>query len=84
MKRILNVYEEASGQAISLPKSEIFYSRNVQQQTQNNITDILGVQAVMGTGKYLGLPSMVGRSKKETFGFIKDHVWQKINSWSKA
>ena len=82
MKRILNTYEEASGQAISLPKSEIFYSRNVQQQLQQNITHILGVQAVLGTGKYLGLPSMVGRSKKATFNFIKDRVWQRINSWS--
>jgi hypothetical protein len=37
---------------------------------------------VLGTGKYLGLPSMVGRSKKATFSFIKDRVWQKISSWS--
>jgi hypothetical protein len=78
----LNTYEEASGQAISLPKSEIYYSRNVQKQVQQDITDILGVQAVLGTGKYLGLPSMVGRSKKATFNFIKDKVWNKINSWS--
>lgn len=82
MKRILNTYEEALGQAISLSKSEIYYSRNVQQQVQQDITDILGVRAVLGTGKYLGLPSMVGRSKKATFNFIKDRVWQKINSWS--
>jgi len=36
----------------------------------------------MGTYKYLGLPSMVGRSKEATFGFIKDRIWHKINSWS--
>ncbi|XP_024642261.2 uncharacterized protein [Medicago truncatula] len=41
-----------------------------------------GVLEVLGTGKYLGLPSMVGRSKKATFSFIKDRVWQKISSWS--
>jgi hypothetical protein len=41
----------------------------------------MGVKHVMGTGTYLGLPSMVGRSKKETFGFIKDRIWKKINSW---
>jgi hypothetical protein len=29
MKNILCLYEAASGQAISLPKSEVFYSRNV-------------------------------------------------------
>jgi hypothetical protein len=37
---------------------------------------------VLGTGKYLGLPSMIGRSKKAIFNFIKDRVWKKINSWS--
>jgi hypothetical protein len=36
----------------------------------------------LGTGKYLGLPSMVGRSKKTTFSFTKDRVWQQISSWS--
>ncbi|CAJ2652404.1 unnamed protein product [Trifolium pratense] len=82
MKNILSTYEAASGQAISFPKSEIFCSRNVPQVVQNSITNILGVQAVLGTGKYLGLPSMVGRSKKETFNYIKDRVWRKINSWS--
>ncbi|MCI14231.1 RNA-directed DNA polymerase (Reverse transcriptase) [Trifolium medium] len=42
----------------------------------------MGVQAVLGTGKYLGLPSMIGRSKNATFNFIKDRVWRKISSWS--
>ena len=32
MKRILTTYEEASGQAISLPKSKVYYSRNVHQE----------------------------------------------------
>jgi hypothetical protein len=34
MKHILTQYEEALDQAISLPKSEIFYSRNVQEPLQ--------------------------------------------------
>ncbi|GAU45869.1 hypothetical protein TSUD_187020 [Trifolium subterraneum] len=49
---------------------------------QNNISNTLGVQAVLGTSKYLSLPSLIGRSKKSTFNFIKDKVWKKINSWS--
>jgi len=82
MKSILTTYEVASGQVISLPKSEIYYSRNVDGSIQDTITSILGVQAVLGTGKYLGLPSMIGRNNQATFSFIKDRVWQKINSWS--
>lgn len=49
---------------------------------QNVVTLILGVQAVLGTGKYLRLPSMIGRNKKATLSFIKDRVWQRINLWS--
>jgi len=82
MKNILSTYELASGQAISLPKSKIYCSRNVPDDLKAHITDILGVQLVMGTGKYLGLPSMIGRDRKATFAYIKDLVRQKINSWS--
>jgi len=82
MKNILSTYELASGQAISLPKSEIYCSCNVPDDLKAHITDILGVQVVMGTGKYLGLPSMIGRDRKATFGYIKDRVWHKIISWS--
>jgi len=82
MKNILSTYELAFGQAINLPKSEIYCSRNVPDDLKAHITDILGIQVVLGTGKYLGLPSMIGRDRKATFVYIKDPVWQKINSWS--
>jgi hypothetical protein len=42
----------------------------------------MGVQYVLGTGKYLGLPSMIGRNRTTVFAYVKDRVWQKINSWS--
>nr|KYP35971.1 Putative ribonuclease H protein At1g65750 family [Cajanus cajan] len=43
---------------------------------------ILGVTECLGTGKYLGLPSMIGRSKKALFSSIKDHIWKRIQHWS--
>ncbi|PNY06371.1 ribonuclease H, partial [Trifolium pratense] len=36
----------------------------------------------MGHGKYLGLPSIIGRDKKSIFSFIKDRIWKKIQSWN--
>jgi hypothetical protein len=82
MKNILSLYEASSGQSISLPKSEIFNSQNVLDTLKNSITFIMGVQAILGTGKYLGLPSMIGINRTAVFAYVKDRVCQKINSWS--
>ena len=60
MKNIMTTYETASSQAISLPKSEIFCSRNVPDPLKQTIKNILGVQVILSTGKYLDLPSMIG------------------------
>ena len=82
MKNVLTTYEEALGQAINLQKSELFCNRNTPDVLKNLIATTLSVRQVLGTGKYLGLPSMIGRSKHATFKFIKDRIWNEINSWS--
>jgi len=82
MKNILSAYEAASGEAINLQKSEMYCSRNTPTDCQDRIATVLGVKQVLGTSKYLGLPSMIGRRKKATFKFVKDRIWNKINSWS--
>jgi hypothetical protein len=79
---ILNIYGSASRQEINLAKSEVFFSRNMSLAAQEDLSRILGVRLVLGTRKYLGLPSMIGRDKKSIFAFIKDRIWKKINTWS--
>ncbi|KAK2374463.1 hypothetical protein QL285_075423 [Trifolium repens] len=53
----------------------------MSQAAQEDLAGILGVRHVLGTGIYLGLPSMIGRSKKATFSYIKDRIWKRMNSW---
>ncbi|GAU22005.1 hypothetical protein TSUD_111440, partial [Trifolium subterraneum] len=55
---------QASGQEVNLVKLEVFISRNMSQAAKEDLSRILGVKLVLGTGIYLGLPSMVGRSKE--------------------
>lgn len=82
MKDILRIYEEASGQEVNFAKSEVFFSRNVQGPTRDSNAAAFGVSVALGTGRYLGLPSMVGQGKKAMFSFIKDRLWRKINAWN--
>lgn len=69
-------------QRAKLMKFEVFFSRNVREADKHHIAQILDVRITLGTGKYLGLPSLVGQNKKGVFSFIKDRVWKPIQSWS--
>jgi hypothetical protein len=81
LMHILKTYEVASGQEINLTKSEVFFSRNLSRAAQEDLSKIMGVRHVLGTGNYLGLPSMIGRKKRDIFAYIKDRIWKRINSW---
>lgn len=70
-----------SSQEINMTKSEVFFNHNISRPTQVDLAHIMGVRKVLGTDMYLGLPSMIGRSKKANFVFVKDCIWKKINSW---
>ena len=41
----------------------------------------LGIREVVQFESYFGLPTLVGRSKYQTFSFLKDRVWKKIQGW---
>lgn len=48
---------------------------------QEVIKDILGVPTIQKYETYLGLPSLVGRNKRDSFGKIKQQVWKKLQGW---
>lgn len=56
-------------------KSSISFSLNVNEDVKGLICTILEVNATVNHGIYLGLPSLVGRNKKEVFLSIRDRVW---------
>jgi hypothetical protein len=49
---------------------------------KNNLSNILQIIECLGTGKYLGLSSMIGRSKKSIFHYIKERIWNRVSSWN--
>ena len=57
---IIYKYGEASGQRINFDKSSILFSSNVSQQTQDQILDCFGINSIVFSEKYLGLPPFYG------------------------
>ena len=78
---ILNRYEEALGQKINTDKSSIFFSPNTPQELRESILNILGPMQDSKHNKYLGLPSINGRSKAQVFAEVKDRVAKKLAGW---
>ena len=42
---------------------------------------MLGVLEIKEYEKYLGLPAVVGRKKKESLVYIKERIWGKLQGW---
>ncbi|GMI88855.1 hypothetical protein HRI_002554800 [Hibiscus trionum] len=62
---ILSTYSQCSGHVINYDKSSVFFSTNVIKENRREVCRLLQVTAQQSLDKYLGLPSMVGRNKKE-------------------
>ena len=78
---ILDLYALASRQCINFEKSSIYFSSNTEVRHREWIKNILGVKEVARFESYLGLPTLIGRSKYQTFSFLKDRVWKKLQGW---
>lgn len=81
VKTVLKSYDVLSSQVVNYQKSGIFFSANVRKDKQQDIKDIFAVQNDLSESNYLGLPSLIGRSKKRVFNFLKERLLQRIQSW---
>ena len=64
---ILQLYEAALGQKINADKSSVFFNNNTPDDRRCEVLDMLGPTQDTRHKKYLGLPSIIGRSKVEIF-----------------
>jgi hypothetical protein len=79
--RILEIYENASGQKINMEKTSIFFSRSTSQDKRMEISQLSRSCATQQYDKYLGLLTLVGKSKTQAFKSIKDKVWNCLHNW---
>ena len=78
---ILRLYEAASGQKINTDKSSVFFSANTPEEMKVETLDILRSMQDSRHSKYLGLPSIIGKSKMDVFAVIKERVARKLSGW---
>lgn len=75
---ILALYGRASGQMVNFDKSIVFFSRNTIEQMKPNVSCVMDNIREAISGKYLGLPTTIGRTKNQAFSYVKQRVTTKL------
>ena len=70
VNEVLQTYASASGQCINMEKSSVFFSSNTPASQKVEIVLVLSVKEVEWFESYLGLPTLVGWAKYQTFFFF--------------
>ena len=81
LQRIFQVYEAASGQQLNRMKTSLFFNSNTDTSVKEEIKNRFGAQVIKNHEKYLGLPLMVGRNKRNSFNSIKEKLAKKLSGW---
>jgi hypothetical protein len=81
LSKVLRVYEEGSGQKVNKQKSSVFFGKGCQAAAKSELLDIIGITCDALSEKYLGLPTVVGRSKDGAFKHITERSWGKVHGW---
>lgn len=81
LKSLLKTYEEVSGQVINYQKSNIAFSPNTSISIQEAITTIIMEMVVSCYEKYLGLPTVISRNKRNIFDLLIEKVSKKVGGW---
>jgi hypothetical protein len=78
LQGILSLYEDCSGQMINKEKCSIMFSPNTREEVKANVMQELDIRSEARSERYLGLPIYMGKSKIQTFNYLKDRIWKRI------
>lgn len=84
MKCVLDTLEKfgaLSGQVVSMEKTQILFSRNVDRVTRSRLTQQSGFKETAHLGRYLGVP-LIGRAPRQAdFRGLIEKVRNKLSGW---
>jgi hypothetical protein len=78
LKRVLHDYEVSSGQKVNLQKSSIFFGLGCNVDLKGELKQSIGIECEALSECYLGLPTVVGRSKEGTFKYFDRSLMGKV------
>jgi hypothetical protein len=81
LQYIFSLYEDCSGQMINKEKCSIMFSSNTREGLKQAVMHCLDIGSEARSEKYLGLPIYMGKSKVQTFNYLKDKIWKIIQGW---
>ncbi|KAE8681103.1 hypothetical protein F3Y22_tig00111342pilonHSYRG00154 [Hibiscus syriacus] len=77
------IFEEASREGgLNFEKSSAFFSSNVTETAKSEFCQVLDVAITNNVESYLGLPSIVGRNKRNAFLKLKEKFHNRVQGWS--
>ncbi|KAL0430336.1 UNVERIFIED_CONTAM: putative mitochondrial protein [Sesamum radiatum] len=79
---VLTTFGRAAGQEINFEKSSVVFSTNTAASLKVEIQRVLQVRVEARHDLYLGLPSVVGKSRRSVFQSIRDRIWRRISGWN--
>lgn len=81
MVEVLEKFCFESGQKISMDKSHIYFSTNVNENVKEKVYEMLSIQATRNIGKHLGfLINHRGVSTRQ-YNFIVERLMNKLVGW---
>ena len=81
LEEILEIYECSSGQQLNREKTSLFFSRNTPHEIKEAIKSRFGANIIRQYETYLGLPSLVGKNRCNTFRALKEKLSNKLSGW---
>ena len=81
ISEVLEEFCEESSQKVSMEKSRIYFSPNVQPEINSGICLRLGIQAITNIGNYLGFPIKHRGVPRNRMNFIVEKVMSKLVGW---
>ena len=64
-----------------MEKSLVYFSNNTTFSQKQGILRTLGVKEVDRFESYLVLSTLIEQAKYNTFSYLKDRVWKKLQGW---